>query len=103
VRAFGTITKLKSGFTGPGIDSVLEGHTVFGFVRFNAAERGECMRKKVPHRLSPDLSGRVCGTAAGIRFAREAEGQIEVGLSFASFYLAVKVLFSRHSCKMKKK
>jgi hypothetical protein len=36
--------------------------------------------------LRPDLSGRVCGTAAGIRRAREAEGQVEGGLSFASFF-----------------
>jgi hypothetical protein len=57
---------------------------------FNAAERGVCMRKQGPHCLSPDLSGRVCGTAAGNRCARVAVGQVEGGLSFASFSLAVK-------------
>ena len=35
--------------------------------------------------LRPDWSGRVCGTAADNRAAREAEGQVEGGLSFASF------------------
>jgi hypothetical protein len=48
------------------------------------------MRIKVTHCLSPDLSGRVCGTAAGKRCARVAEGQVEGSLSFASFSLAVK-------------
>jgi hypothetical protein len=48
------------------------------------------MRKEGPHCLSPDLSGRVCGTAAGNRCARVAGGQVEGGLSFASFSFAVK-------------
>ncbi len=64
-------------------------------VPFNAAERSGWTRTKVTHCLSPDLSGRVCGTSAGNRCARAAEGQVEGGLSFASFSLAVKGLFSR--------
>jgi len=48
------------------------------------------MRIKVLHCLSPDKVGRVCRTAAGNRGAREAEGQVEGGLSFASFSLADK-------------
>jgi len=59
-------------------------------IPFNAAERSGWMGMKVTHCLSPDLSGRVCGTAADDRCAREAEGQVEGGLSFASFSLAVK-------------
>jgi len=38
----------------------------------------------------PDNVGRVFGTAAGSRCARVAEGQVEGGLSFASFSLAAK-------------
>ena len=60
------------------------------FFPFNAAERNVWMRMKVTHCLSPDLLGRVCGTAADNRCAREAEGQVEGSLSFASFSLAVK-------------
>ena len=54
-------------------------------IPFNAAERSGWMRMKVTHCLRPDWSGRVCGTAADNRCAREAEGQVEGGLSFASF------------------
>ena len=52
---------------------------------FNAAECSGCMRMKVMHCLSPDWSGRVCGTAADDRCARVAEGQVEGAFSFASF------------------
>ena len=54
-------------------------------VPFNAAECSGWMRMKVTHCLRPDLSGRVCGTAADNRAAREAEGQVEGAFSFASF------------------
>jgi hypothetical protein len=50
---------------------------------FNAVPISSGM--KGPHCLRPDLSGRVCGTAAGSHFAREAEGPVEGALSFASF------------------
>jgi hypothetical protein len=42
------------------------------------------------------LSGRVCGTAAGSPFAREAEGQVEGALSFASFCLPLANLNFGH-------
>ena len=58
---------------------------VFPLVPFNAAECSGWMRMKVTHCLSPDLSGRVCGTAADNRAARVAEGQVEGAFSFASF------------------
>jgi len=45
------------------------------------------MRMKGTHCLSPDSSGRVCGTAAGSRCTREAEGQVDGALSFGSFCL----------------
>ena len=61
------------------------GNPVFCGSPFNAAECSGWMRMKVTRCLRPDLSGRVRGTAADNRAAREAEGQVEGGLSFASF------------------
>jgi MoaA/NifB/PqqE/SkfB family radical SAM enzyme len=47
------------------------------------------------------LSGRVCGSATSNRCARVAEGQVEGGLSFASFSLAVKENEAQMKCKNK--
>jgi len=71
-------------------DSVLQRDIYLVLSRSTQPRATDACGKKGPHCLRPDLSGRVCGTAAGIRRAREAEGQVEGGLSFASFSLAAK-------------
>jgi len=67
------------------LDWPLQGVFDMFFIRLNAAERNGWMGTKDPYCLSPDLSGRVYGTAAASLCEREAEGQVEGCLSFAPF------------------
>jgi len=62
-------------------DSVLQRDIYLVLSRSTQPRATDACGKKGPHCLRPDLSGRVCGTA---------EGQVEGGLSFASFSLAAK-------------